>query len=261
MWGKNMNYFVPKTEFNAALIPITEGCSWNRCDFCEMYKGLEHREFSEAEIAKFIKRERRRVPDARALFIESGDPLEAPVPLIERAIELSRAAFPDIGRVSMYASALNISRKSDAELSQLRAAGVERLYVGIETRSEAAWEAMNKGLDFDEVGAQLDRLSRAGIDHAQLYMSCVADPAEDGAAIADFINRTRPVLIVLQPIVRGLHVPEARDIYTEELALLENLAVAVDYELTDLERSVIHGPDDVQADIERIREKLRELGL
>lgn len=251
-----MQYFVPKTEFNAALIPITEGCSWNRCGFCEMYKSLEYREFSDAEIAKFIKRERRRNPSAVALFIESGDPLEAPVSRIARTIELSREAFPGIGRVSMYASVLNISRKSDAELSQLRAAGVERLYVGIETRSEEAWEALNKGFAFDEIEAQLDRLGRAGIGHAQLYMSCVADPEEDGAAIADFVNRTRPVLIVMQPIVRGLHVPEARDIYTEELALLENLTADVIYELTDLERSVIHGPEHIQADIEWLKEQL-----
>lgn len=251
-----MEYYVPKTEYNSALIPITQGCSWNRCDFCEMYKRLEYREFSEAEIVKFIKREKNRNPGACALFIESGDSFGAPVSLIELAIELSRGAFPGIERVSMYASALNISEKSDAELSQLHAAGVNRLYVGIETRSKEAWDTMGKGFAFNEVEAQLDRLAHAGIKHAQLYMSCVADPAEDGKAIAEFINRTRPFLIVMQPIVRGLHIPEARDIYIEELALLENLAVTVNYELTDLERSVIHGPGDVQKDIEWIKKKL-----
>ena len=31
--------FRPPSEAQSLILPVTEGCSWNKCTFCEAYKG------------------------------------------------------------------------------------------------------------------------------------------------------------------------------------------------------------------------------
>ena len=53
-----MNYngviYRPPVEANTILIPITEGCSHNRCTFCNMYRGISFRAWSLSEIEKYL---------------------------------------------------------------------------------------------------------------------------------------------------------------------------------------------------------------
>ena len=45
----------PPMEANTFLIPVTEGCTHNNCRFCNMYKGIDFRMLSFADIEKFLQ--------------------------------------------------------------------------------------------------------------------------------------------------------------------------------------------------------------
>jgi len=58
MEGKQTIYRIgpirPPSEANSLLLQITEGCTWNRCKFCELYKHSGFRAFSVESIKKDI---------------------------------------------------------------------------------------------------------------------------------------------------------------------------------------------------------------
>ena len=48
----------PPSEADSLILPVTDGCSWNRCTFCEMYTAPQKkfRPRDEAEMLESIRR-------------------------------------------------------------------------------------------------------------------------------------------------------------------------------------------------------------
>ena len=59
----------PPSEAESLILPVTDGCSWNKCTFCEMYTDAEKRfrPRSEEEIVETIPLN---APDADAMGLE-----------------------------------------------------------------------------------------------------------------------------------------------------------------------------------------------
>jgi hypothetical protein len=47
--------FRPPAEAASLIVQVTEGCAYNRCLFCPMYKGKDFRVHSPAEIAAHLR--------------------------------------------------------------------------------------------------------------------------------------------------------------------------------------------------------------
>lgn len=54
MAEENTNIYYPYDEMKTTLIPVAEGCPYNRCSFCAMYKGCDYREVPQAEIDQIL---------------------------------------------------------------------------------------------------------------------------------------------------------------------------------------------------------------
>jgi len=57
--------FRPPSEADSLILPVTDGCSWNRCTFCEMYTAPQKRfrPRSEEEVLESILRCREQFGD------------------------------------------------------------------------------------------------------------------------------------------------------------------------------------------------------
>ena len=55
----------PPSEADSLILPVTDGCSWNRCTFCEMYTAPQKhfRPSSEEEVLESIRRCREQFGD------------------------------------------------------------------------------------------------------------------------------------------------------------------------------------------------------
>ena len=42
--NKNVTIHYPQDEMNTVLLPVTTGCSYNKCSFCSMYKDEKYSE-------------------------------------------------------------------------------------------------------------------------------------------------------------------------------------------------------------------------
>jgi radical SAM superfamily enzyme YgiQ (UPF0313 family) len=96
------------------------------------------------------------------IFLADGDAFVLPTQQLVRILRLLHAEFPDVERVSIYASALNVKRKSDADLRAIREAGLELVYIGLESGDDEVLRLVNKGAtNQDNIDACL-RLKTSG---------------------------------------------------------------------------------------------------
>jgi coproporphyrinogen III oxidase-like Fe-S oxidoreductase len=98
----------------------------------------------------------------KRIFLADGDAFVLPTEQLVRILRLLHAEFPGVERVSIYASALNVKRKSDADLRRIREAGLELVYIGLESGDDEVLRSVNKGAtNQDNIGACL-RLKASG---------------------------------------------------------------------------------------------------
>lgn len=155
--------FRPPSEAKSLILQVTLGCSNNECAFCEMYKTKKFtvRKFEEvqAEIKKVASYQ---VP-IQKVFLADGD---AFVLSTKRLLQICNEVTNNlisVRRISAYALPSNINKKSIEELKALKNAGLELLYVGIESGDNQVLENVSKGETFDTTKSAMLKLKEAGI--------------------------------------------------------------------------------------------------
>src|SRR4030042_928806 len=136
----------PPVEAYSLLIAVTGGCSWNRCRFCSVYKGIQDYSVRPLEdVLQDVDFYSKQYPTAHHVYLAGGNPTSAPVAYLVKIISAIKEKFPDVERISSYAKILDIARKSDEELKSLADAGLNIVYVGLESGSDKVLANMKKG--------------------------------------------------------------------------------------------------------------------
>jgi len=164
----------PPSEANSLILPVTDGCSWNKCTFCEMYTAPQKkfRARSEDEVLEMIRRSGETFgAGVRRVFLADGDALVLPTHRLLRILQAVAEHMPSVERVSSYCLARNLRRKSVDELAELRDAGLRMAYLGAESGSDAVLEKVNKGETFASTVDALDKLGRAGIMRSVMILN------------------------------------------------------------------------------------------
>jgi hypothetical protein len=153
----------PPSEGRNLIIQATIGCSFNRCTFCSMYKTKTFRARPPAEVFADIERAARTWPDADRIFLADGDALTLPVDTLAAILDKLAATFPKLERVSCYATPLNLTNKTVADLRRLREKKLSLVYVGIESGAAAILNRIRKGATPSTLVAALKAAREAGI--------------------------------------------------------------------------------------------------
>ena len=143
----------PPSESESLLIRVTRGCHWNKCYFCGLYKSMK---FSMRPIEETIADIEKQATlyqgkKFKSCFLQDGDALVLKTDYLLRILEALNKCFPDLEYITSYARADSITRKSPAELKELRQAGLNHLYCGMETGSDRILQLINKGFNADTV--------------------------------------------------------------------------------------------------------------
>ena len=190
--------FRPPSEAQSLILPVTDGCSWNHCTFCEMYTAPQKafRARSEDEVLESIRRTGQMYGDQiRRVFLADGDALVLPTRRLLAILDAIRQHMPAVHRVSSYCLARNLKKKSVEELTQLRAAGLAMVYLGAESGDDTVLEKVNKGETFESTRSALDKLGEAGITRSVMILNGLggqvysAQHADNSARLA---NATQP---------------------------------------------------------------------
>ena len=128
-----------------------------------MYRDQDFRERDLAEVLEDIAEAAHAYPTATKVFIGDGDPLVMGVDRWQTILEATRAAFPQLRRVSCYATAQNVLEKSEEELRLLREAGLSLLYIGPESGDSVTLKRIVKGASFEDHAEAARKAHAAGM--------------------------------------------------------------------------------------------------
>jgi radical SAM superfamily enzyme YgiQ (UPF0313 family) len=107
------------------------------------------------------------------IFLADGDPLVLSTSRLLRILEKLNQTFPNLRRISTYASPSNLSRKSIQELQDLKNAGLTLLYVGIESGDSDVLHAIQKGETFETTIEGLNKSKSVGMDSSVMIINGV----------------------------------------------------------------------------------------
>lgn len=208
--------FRPPSEARSLILPVTNGCSWNKCTFCEMYTAPQKkfRARDEAEVLEEIRR-CGELFAPRRVFLADGDAMVLPTHRLLRILEAIREHMPSVERVSSYCLPRNLKRKTVQDLERLREVGLALIYVGAESGDDEVLRRVNKGETHETTREALLKAGEAGIKRSVMILNGLGGrslTAQHAVNSARLINATQPeylaILVVSFP--RGMERFKAR---------------------------------------------------
>lgn len=154
----------PPSEAGSLLLPLTIGCSNNKCAFCSTYIGVKFRIRAVDDVKRDIDRVARNYSrSVRRVFLEEGDALIYPQRHLVEVLRYLSDRFPNLERVGTYATPQSALIKSVDELKELNRLGLKIAYMGVETGDEELLKKINKGVTYAQVVEAGRKLKQAGI--------------------------------------------------------------------------------------------------
>jgi radical SAM superfamily enzyme YgiQ (UPF0313 family) len=166
--------FRPPSEAQSLILPLTDGCSWNRCTFCEMYTAPQKRfrPRNEAEVLASIHHcADLWGSEIKRIFLADGDALVLSKRRLMRVLDAIRRELPGVRRVSSYCLPRNLRGKGVEDLRELAEAGLSMVYLGAESGDDEVLQRVCKGETFDTTLEALDKLGQAGIKRSVMILN------------------------------------------------------------------------------------------
>jgi radical SAM superfamily enzyme YgiQ (UPF0313 family) len=156
--------FRPPSEARSLILQVTNGCSWNRCTFCEMYTQPQKkfRLKPQDEIERELAAVAAHGIAVRRIFLADGDAMTLSFRRLKEILLAVRNILPGVQRVASYCLPRNLKNKTVEQLSELRELGLNLFYVGCESGDDLVLERVNKGETFETSLSALQKIKTAG---------------------------------------------------------------------------------------------------
>jgi radical SAM superfamily enzyme YgiQ (UPF0313 family) len=184
----------PPSEADSLILQATIGCSYNECAFCAMYRDKRFRVRRIEELRAEIEWARAHL-DVRKVFLADGDALIAPPKFLHEVLDALREAFPDLRRVSCYASPQALGVRTVGQMAALRESGLTQYYLGVESGHDEVLRRMTKGVDAEEMVRVARKAHEAGVKLSTMILLGAGGPAlslEHARASAAVVNAIQP---------------------------------------------------------------------
>lgn len=169
---------LPPDQYLALVLQATEGCSWNRCTFCGLYRDRAFRIHSPESFRAHCEAVRdffgAGISLRRGIFLADANALVTPQKRLVALLEIAQEYFrlPEGPRpIYSFVSAFDVERKSPAEWAELHALGVERAYIGLETGDDDLLRFLNKPGSAQDAIDAVRALRAGGISAGVIVMA------------------------------------------------------------------------------------------
>jgi hypothetical protein len=157
---------LPPDQYLALVVRLTEGCSWNACSFCRLYRDVPFRARTPDDVRRHLQSLGELFGEAitlrRSIFLGDANALCLPegrlLPLVDSVAE----AYPDRPLAS-FVDAWTGERKAHGEWQRLAARGLQRVYVGLESGDPELLAWLDKAGTPADAIALVRSLHEAGI--------------------------------------------------------------------------------------------------
>ncbi|MEQ9618884.1 MAG: radical SAM protein [Deltaproteobacteria bacterium] len=165
-------YFRPPSEGKSFILQATIGCSHNQCTYCAMYRKEEQkfRVRPMDEIKSIIDAANENGEITGRVFIADGNALVLSQKKLVEIMGYLREKCPRLDRVRMYANVGDILRKGVDNLKELKALGLDMVYIGFESGDDVVLERIKKGANHEETVKASGMLKEAGIMNSAMVL-------------------------------------------------------------------------------------------
>lgn len=185
----------PPSEAKSLIFQVTLGCSFNQCSFCDMYRSKEYSERPWEEVKNEIDMMANQLPDSSRIFLADGDALNIQTDNMIKIVKYIYKKFPNLERISCYATPMNLLKKTPEELKKMYEAGLKMMYIGIESGSDIILKKVTKGA----TSKTIIKACRKAID-AGFTISCMVILGLGGKTYTnEHIRGTAEVLSAVSP--------------------------------------------------------------
>lgn len=200
----------PPSEAGSLLLQVTNGCTWNKCKFCQLYRHTKFRAYSadsvkadidkmaywaerikkhfagswdidgiNAELSSLRDEDDRQcyytvanwlVSGGENVFLQDGNTTVLSGGRLADVLTYLRKVFPQIKRITSYGRAENLSRVSAEEFAELKDAGLDRIHSGYESGSDDVLKRINKGVTQAQQIAAGKAVKKGGIELSIYFM-------------------------------------------------------------------------------------------
>ena len=194
----NFLMFRPPAEAYSLIITIADGCPWNKCTFCGMYKNVNYKLHSFEEIKKSITKSYKSNSNARRIFLADGDVMALSFEKLEEILKFLNSTFPKLSRVNIYANGNSILNKSNEQLILLKKLKLNTLYMGLETGDEITLKNVKKRETAEEMIEAGQRAQTAGLRMSVMILIGLGGQQKTdkhAVATAEVLNKMQPKLL------------------------------------------------------------------
>ena len=267
----------PPSEADSLLLRITRNCPWNKCKFCNIYKGQRFSVRSIDDIKAEIDQVASRsgdiadwMPcDAESVFLQDANTMALSFDKLREILTYLREKLPNVKRVTSYGRVDSLAKFSVGQLAELKAAGLDRVHSGYESGSDKVLALIGKGYTKTQEIEAGQKVKASGIEFSIYFMPGVGgrELSRDNALeTADVVNKVNPDFVrirtfvsipgtgLMEDIQNGL-IRECTDKekMLELKSMIENIDGADGYLFSD---HIINLLEDVKGNLSADKEKM-----
>jgi hypothetical protein len=166
---------LPPDQYLAVVVQATEGCSYNRCTFCDFYRDRPFRVKSADELGRHILEVQAFFGPAinlrKSLFLADANALVAPMPRIRGWLDaIDAAGVRRPGGIFSFIDAFDVGRKTVAEWAELASRGLRRVYIGMESGDDELLRFLRKPGSAGDVIDAVSTLKESGVAVSVIIM-------------------------------------------------------------------------------------------
>ena len=153
----------PWMEADSILLQVTIGCSNNNCTFCTMFTDKKFRKRDIEDVFNDIEDLSKVYPHAESIFLIDGNVMVLGSKYLIKVIKKIKETFPNMKNIALYSELNDLRRKTVEELKQIKEAGLDMAYIGLESGDPQVLENIQKGMSVDQALEGMQKAKEAGI--------------------------------------------------------------------------------------------------
>ncbi len=150
----------------------------------------------------------------KTVFLQDANSLIMPTDQLLEVLRYLKDTFPAIERITTYARAKTVTRKSLDELKKLNEAGLSRLHIGLESGDDEVLSHVDKGVTAEEHIDAGRKAKAAGFELSEYVMIDLGGRArseQHAVNTARVLNEIDPDFIRMRPLMIGEGLPLYKD--------------------------------------------------
>jgi radical SAM superfamily enzyme YgiQ (UPF0313 family) len=197
---------VPPDRYRSLIIQATQGCAYNGCLFCSLYKGQRHRVVPPDELRAHVRRVKDFIGsglgERRGVFLGEANALAMPQSSLLSVLDVVHDELPTLARdVSSFIDAFDEYRSVD-ELRALAARGLTRVFIGVESGDEATLALLGKPATIAGVQQLVRALKEGGVSVGVIFLAGLgAAHVEASARLCGALPLDERDVVYVSPLV------------------------------------------------------------